>query len=138
MFFLRPETNAEILSSSPNHLVTLPLTKIYYKSNCATSLTALRLLKKKSKEPVQKIEYLVNVPTADELKAILQMLGMRAAEFIRRKEPLFKAQYEGKEFSEDEWIQIMLDNPILIDRPIVIKDGKAILCRPSEKVLDLF
>jgi arsenate reductase (glutaredoxin) len=124
------------------HIVSYPqtpvVTTIYYKANCATSLTALRLLKKNSKEAIQKIEYLVDVPSENELKKILKLLGMKASEFIRKKEPLYKEKFEGKEFSEAEYIKIMLENPILIDRPIVIKDGKAILCRPSEKVLELF
>jgi arsenate reductase len=101
-------------------------------------LTALQLLKKNSKEPIEKIEYLVDVPSEKELKGILALLGMKASEFIRKKEPLYKEKYEGKKFSEAEWIKVMVENPILIDRPIVIKDGKAVLCRPSEKVLELF
>ncbi len=112
--------------------------KIYFKSNCATSLTALRLLKKKAKEPIERIEYLVNVPSKNELKEIIRMLGLKPSEFIRKKEPLYQETYEGKNFSEDEWIKIMLENPILIDRPVVIKDGKAMLCRPAEKVLEIF
>jgi len=114
------------------------MTKIYYKINCATSLTALQLLKQKAKEPIEKVEYLVDVPSEKELKEIIQLLGMKPSEFIRKKEPLYKEKYEGKKFSEDEWIRIMIENPILIDRPIVIRDGKALLCRPSEKVLELF
>ena len=112
--------------------------KIYYKANCATSLEAIRLLKKNSKEPIEKIEYLINVPTESELKEILGMLGMTAGEFIRKKEPLYKEKFEAKKFSENELLRIMIENPILIDRPIVIKDGKALLCRPSEKVLEFF
>lgn len=118
-----------------NHLISV--IKFYYKSNCATSLTALRLLKKNAKEPIEKIEYLVDVPSAKELKEILKLLGKKPSEFIRKKEHLYKEKYEGKKFSEDEWIKVMVDNPILIDRPILIKDGKAILCQPSEKVLEL-
>ncbi|MEO8088258.1 MAG: ArsC/Spx/MgsR family protein [Bacteroidota bacterium] len=114
------------------------MTTIYYKANCATSLTTLQLLKKNSKDPIEKIEYLVDVPTEKELKNILKLLGMKAADFIRKKEPLYKENYEGKKFSEEEWIKIMLENPILIDRPVAIKDGKAVLCRPAEKVLELF
>ena len=112
--------------------------KLYYKINCATSLTTLQLLKQKSKEPIEKIEYLVNVPSESELKEILLLLGMKPSAFIRKKEPLYKEKFEGKNFTEDEWIRIMIENPILIDRPIVIKDGKATLCRPAEKVLELF
>jgi len=84
-----------------------------------------------------KTEYLVDVPSATELKNIVALLGLKPSEFIRKKEPLFKEKFEGKNLSEDEWIQVMIENPILIDRPVVIKDDKAILCRPSEKVLEL-
>jgi len=114
------------------------LIQILYKPNCATSISTLQLLKKNSKEEIEKIEYLVDVPSEKELKEILKLLGMKASEFIRKKEPLFKEKFEGKKFSESEWINVMRENPILIDRPVVIKDGKAILCRPSEKVLELF
>lgn len=112
--------------------------RIYFKANCATSITTLQLLKKHTKEEIEKIEYLVDVPSAKELKEILHLLGMKASEFIRKKEPLFKEKFEGKKLSESEWIKIMVENPILIDRPIVIRDGKAVLCRPAEKVLGLF
>lgn len=112
--------------------------KIYFKANCATSIATLQLLKKNTKEEIEKIEYLVDVPSEKELKDIIKQLGMKASEFIRKKEPLFKEKFEGKKLSESEWINVMRENPILIDRPVVIKDGKAILCRPSEKVLELF
>jgi arsenate reductase (glutaredoxin) len=47
-------------------------------------------------------------------------------------------KFEGKNYREAEWIKIMVNNPVLIDRPVVIKDGKALLCRPAEKVHELF
>ena len=112
--------------------------RIYHKSNCATSIGTLRLLKKVAKEPIEKIEYLTDVPSEKELKEILKLLQMKAAGFIRKKEPLYKEKYEGKKLSEAGWIKVMHENPILIDRPVVIKDGRAILCRPAEKVLELF
>ena len=112
--------------------------KVYYKSNCATSITTLQLLRKQTKEEIIKIEYLVDVPSIGEIKEILKLLGMKASEFIRKKEPLYKEKYEGKKQSEAEWIRVMHENPILIDRPVVIKDGKAVLCRPPLKVMELF
>ncbi len=95
-------------------------------------------MKKATKEPIEKIEYLVDVPSEKDLKIILKLLGLKASEFIRKKESLYKEKYEGKKISEGEWTKVMLENPILIDRPVVIKDGKAILCKPAEKVLELF
>lgn len=112
--------------------------KIYFKANCATSIATLQLLKKNTKEEIEKIEYLVDVPSEKELKDIIKQLGMKASEFIRKKEPLYKEKYEGEKLTEAGWIKIMVENPILIDRPVVIRDGQAVLCRPSEKVLELF
>jgi arsenate reductase (glutaredoxin) len=109
---------------------------IYYKSNCATSIETLRLMKKSTSEKIEKIEYLVNTPTASELKEVIKMLGMTAHEFLRKKEPLYKEKYEGKKLTEAQWIKVMVENPILIERPVVIRDGKAIIARPPESVVE--
>ncbi len=111
--------------------------RIYHKANCSTSLETLRLLKQNTKEHIEVIEYLTATPTAKELKEILKMLGMKALEFLRKKEPLYKEKYEGKNLTEAQWIKVMTENPILIERPVIIKDGKAIIARPPEKVLEL-
>ena len=84
------------------------------------------------------IEYLVKVPTEKEIKEILKLLGMKAEDLVRKKESLYKEKYEGKKFSNSEWITILSKNPILIQRPIIVKDGKAIIGRPPDKVFELF
>jgi len=94
-------------------------------------------MKKNTDEKIEKIEYLVETPSPKEIKEILDMLGMKAEDLVRKKEPLYKEKYEGKKFSNSEWIKILSKNPILIERPIVVKDGKAIIGRPVEKILDL-
>jgi len=111
--------------------------KVYFKPNCATCQTALGLLKKNTTEDFELIEYLVETPSPKEIKEILKMLGMKAEQLVRKKEPLYKEKYEGKKISESEWIKIMVENPILIDRPIVVKDGKAIIGRPPERILEI-
>ena len=111
--------------------------KVYFKPNCATCQTALGLLKKNAKEDFELIEYLVETPSQKEIKEILKMLGMKAEQLVRKKEPLYKEKYEGKKISESEWIKILVENPILIDRPIVVKDGKAIIGRPPERILEI-
>jgi arsenate reductase len=111
--------------------------KVYFKPNCATCQTALGLLKKNAKEDFELIEYLVETPSQKEIKEILKMLGMKAEQLVRKKEPLYKAKYEGKKISESEWIKILVKNPILIERPIVVKDGKAIIGRPPERILEI-
>ena len=103
---------------------------IYYKSNCATSIETLRLLKKNTNDNIEKIEYLINTPTASELKEVIKMLGMTAHEFLRKKEPLYKEKFADKKLTEAQWIKVMIENPILIERPVIIKYGKAIIARP--------
>jgi arsenate reductase len=111
--------------------------KVYFKPNCATCRTALSLLKNNTDEEMELIEYLVETPSAKEIKEILQMLGMKAEDLVRKKEHLYKEKYERKKISNDEWIKIMVKNPILIERPIVVKDGKALIGRPPEKILEI-
>jgi arsenate reductase (glutaredoxin) len=111
--------------------------KVYFKPNCATCQTALKLMKANTKEEIQTVEYLVETPSQKEIREILKMLGMKAEQLVRKKEPLYKEKYAGKKISNSEWIKILNENPILIERPIVVKDGKAIIGRPIETILDL-
>ncbi len=110
--------------------------RVYFKPNCATCQTALKLIKNNSEEELELIEYLVETPSAKEIKEILKMLGMKAEQLVRKKESLYKEKYEGKKISEAEWINIMVKNPILIERPILVQDGKAIIGRPIETIID--
>ena len=112
--------------------------KVYFKPTCATCKTALALIKKNAKEKPELIEYLVKVPTQKEIREILKMLGIKAEDLVRKKERLYKEKYEGKKISNTEWLKILSKHPILIERPIIVKDGKAIIGRPPEKVLELF
>ncbi|MFI5218175.1 MAG: ArsC/Spx/MgsR family protein [Bacteroidia bacterium] len=111
--------------------------KVYFKPNCATCQTALKLMRDNTKEKFEKIEYLVATPSEEEIKEILKMLGMKAEQLVRKKEPLYKENYEGKKISNSEWIKILHENPILIERPIVVKGNKAIIGRPIEKILKI-
>lgn len=110
--------------------------KIYFKANCATCQSALKLMRDHTKEKFVKTEYLVEVPSEKEIKEILKMLGMKAEDLVRKKEPLYKEKYEGKKITSAQWIKILHQNPILIERPIVVKDGKAIIGRPIEKIIE--
>jgi len=110
--------------------------KVYFKANCATCITALQTIRKNRKEKFEKVEYLVDTPTVEQLKEIVDMIGIRAEQLVRKKEPLYKEMYEGKEIRDEEWLQIMHDNPILIERPILVMDGKAVIGRPVETIID--
>jgi arsenate reductase len=108
-----------------------------YKPTCSTCRTALSLLKEHTDETIETTEYLIEVPTEDDIRSLIKMLGIKAEQLVRKKEKLYKEKFEGKKLSEAQWIKILHKNPILIERPIVIKGKKAILGRPAEKVLDI-
>jgi arsenate reductase len=112
--------------------------KVYFKSTCSTCRTALDLIKKRTKEDYELVEYTVDVPSEKEIKEILKMLDIKAEQLVRKKERLYKEKYEGKKISNSEWIRILHKNPILIERPIVVRDGVAIIGRPVERILELF
>lgn len=107
--------------------------KIYHNPRCSKSRQTLQIIKDAGAE-VEIIEYLNEVPTQDELAAILIKLGMNAEDILRKGEDIFKQNYKGKTFSNDEWIKIMVENPKLIERPIIVKGNKAVLGRPPENV----
>ena len=109
---------------------------IYHNPRCTKSRETLALLEKKKAKP-EIIEYLKTPPTAKELKAILKKLGMKAEDLVRKQEVLFAVKFKGKNFTEEKWIGVLLKNPSLIERPIVVKGNKAVIGRPPENVLNL-
>lgn len=109
---------------------------IYHNPRCSKSRQTLQLINENNVD-VQIIEYLNNIPTESELRAILDKLGLEAKDILRKGETIFKEEYKGKTLSNDEWIVAMVKHPKLIERPIVVKDNKAILGRPPENVLQL-
>jgi arsenate reductase len=110
--------------------------KIYHNPRCSKSRETLDIIVKNGHE-VEIIEYLKNAITFSELKDILVRLHLKAEQIIRKNEALYKEKFKGKSFNEDEWITILIENPVLIERPIVIKGNKGILGRPPENVLSL-
>ncbi|OKL41747.1 arsenate reductase (glutaredoxin) [Pontibacter flavimaris] len=110
--------------------------KIYHNTRCSKSRHALELINQAGQE-VEVVEYLKTPPTAQELRDILQKLHMTPEQLLRKGEAVYKEKYKGQELSDEEWIQAMVENPVLIERPIVVKGNKAVLGRPPEKVQDL-
>jgi arsenate reductase len=109
---------------------------IYHNNMCGKSRQTLELIKNSGKE-VEIVEYLKDIPSEKLLKEIIVKLGIRPEDLIRKGEPLFKEKFKGKSYSDEEWIKIMVENPILIERPIVVDGNKAIIGRPPEKVLEI-
>jgi arsenate reductase len=83
------------------------------------------------------VNYLDSVPTKEELKEMLKMLGISARELMRTKEDIYKTLDLRNENDEEKLIEAMVENPKLIERPIVIKDGKAAIGRPIENIIEL-
>ena len=110
--------------------------KIYHNPRCTKSRETLNLIREKGVEP-QIVEYLKTSPTAKELKEVLSKLKLKPQDIIRKGEDIYKEKYKGKELSDDEWIAAMVENPVLIERPIVVSGNKAVLGRPPENVLEL-
>lgn len=106
---------------------------IYHNNRCSKSRCALELIEKRTKD-IEIVEYLTSPPSENELKIILRKLGVKAEDIVRRKEPIFKEKFEGKKFTEAQWIKVLCKNPILIERPIVVRGNKAVIGRPTENL----
>ncbi len=110
-------------------------TKIYHNPRCSKSRATLQLLKDHQIK-VDVIEYLKTPPKAVELADILTMLGLTARELMRKKEAEYRTVgADNPMLTEAELIDLMVAHPKLIERPIVVKDGDAIIGRPPENVL---
>lgn len=109
---------------------------IYHNPRCRKSRETLNILNEKSVE-VEVIEYLKAPPSKKDLELIVELLDIKPEELIRKTEKIFKEQYKGKSLTAEDWLQVMVDNPILMERPIVICNNKAVIGRPPEKVLDI-
>ncbi len=107
--------------------------KIYHNPRCRKSREGLEFLESSNKE-FEVVRYLDNVPTQEELKTIIGYLGISAEELVRKSEAIWKEKYKGKSLSESEIISAMVQNPKLIERPIIIKGEKAVIGRPAEKI----
>ncbi len=110
--------------------------KIFHNTRCGKSRCALQIIEK-SGQAFEIVEYLKNPPTKAELREILAILGKRPLEIIRQKEPVFEESFKGQTHSDEEWIKIMVAHPILIERPIVVLDGKAWVAREEQSLEEI-
>ena len=111
--------------------------RIYYNPKCSKCRLSMQLLNDNDISP-DVVEYLNQPPTIAELREILDLLSLTPRELMRQHEAPYKALNLGDDsLSQDELIQAMVDNPVLIERPIVIKGNKAAIGRPPEKILDI-
>jgi arsenate reductase len=111
--------------------------RVYHNSRCSKSRSALALLEQHG-EPFEVIHYLETPPSADELKTLLSQLGITARQLLRTGEDAYRELgLANSSLSDDALIAAMMEHPRLIERPIVAANGKAVIGRPPEKVLDI-
>jgi len=111
---------------------------IYHNPRCGKSREVLKIIEKLENVEIEIVEYLKNIPTKEELKKLLAKLNLKAEDIVRKNEALYKERYKGLQLNEEEWIKVLCENPILIERPIVVKNNKAVIGRPPENVYQLF
>ena len=109
---------------------------IYHNPRCSKSREALELLQANGIKP-KVIEYMKDVPSEREMEMILMKLHMPAEKLVRKTEAIYKEKFKGLEMNEHEWVRIMREYPQLIERPIVVTEKGALICRPPEKLYDI-
>lgn len=107
--------------------------KIYHNPRCAKSRAGLEYLKSKSVE-FEVCDYLKNGLSVDELKDILLKTNLKPVDLVRTQEDYYKKELKGRNFTDDEWIRIVIDNPKLLKRPIVVDRYKAVIALPAENI----
>ena len=109
---------------------------LWHNPRCSKSRNAATLLEEKGVE-AEVVKYLDTPPSKEEIRAVLKMLGISARELMRTKEAIYKELGLKEVEDEEKLIEAMAENPKLIERPVVIKDGKAAIGRPIENIIEL-
>lgn len=109
---------------------------IYHNPRCSKSREGLMHLENSGKE-FRKILYLEDELSVEELTEIIQKLNILPLELVRKNEAIWKENYKDKKLSDSEIIKIMIENPKLIERPIVVNGDLAVIGRPTEKINEI-
>jgi len=112
------------------------MTKIYHNPRCSKSRQGLAILEESGK-PFEIVKYLDDNLSAEALTEIIYLLGIKPIELVRKNEAIWKSDFKGKTLSDTDVIEAMVNNPKLIERPIVIKGKKAVIGRPPSLILDI-
>ena len=109
---------------------------VYHNTRCTKSREACSILEHKG-VAFNTVEYLKTPLNQEEIKALLKKLNLKAEELVRKKEPLFLEKFASKKYTEAQWLKILTANPILIERPILVKGNKAIIGRSVERITEI-
>ena len=110
--------------------------KIYHNPRCSKSRQGLAILEESKKE-FTIVKYLNETLNETELKEIISLLNIAPIDLVRKNESIWKENYKGKDLTDDEIVTAMVENPKLIERPIVIHDKKAVIGRPPQKISEI-
>jgi arsenate reductase (glutaredoxin) len=110
---------------------------IFHNARCKKSRAGLQYVKDRTSD-FEVIEYLKTPLTREELRLLFMRLNKKPQEMVRPQEAIYKSNFKGKNFTDEEWLTIILDNPKLLKRPIVVKENKAVWGDPVEELEILF
>ena len=110
---------------------------IFHNPNCSTSRQVLAAIREAGFDPVV-VDYLKKPYTREQLAGLLQAMGMKASEVLRRKGDLYAELAQARpDRSEAEWLELMVQHPVLVERPIVVTPRGTVLCRPKERLAEV-
>lgn len=110
---------------------------IYHNPRCGKSRDCVRHFEALNEE-IKIVLYLQSPLDREGITTLLQQLNCTAMQLVRTKEPLWIANYKGKALAENEIINALVQHPILMERPVVVKGNKAVIARPLERIVELF
>jgi len=111
-------------------------TVIYYNPRCGTCQKVLAILEARKLHP-RRVEYLKTPPTEQELDDLLQKLNLPPEGLARKKEAVYAEKVAGRTLSRAQWLKLFHENPVLIERPVVVIGNRAVIARPPEKVHEI-
>jgi len=109
---------------------------VWHNNRCGKSREALNRLEEKG-IPFSIRSYMQEKPGIDELKSVLEKLGLKPADWVRKKESIYGELFAGRTPGDEELLKAMSEYPQLIERPVVIKGNKAVIARPAERLDEL-
>jgi len=110
---------------------------VYHNPRCKKSRAGLQFIKDRT-EDFTVVEYLKNPLSREDLKLIFMKLNKKPLEMLRTQEAIYKSDFKGKNFTDEEWLEIIIENPKLLKRPIIAKNNKAVWGDPVENIEVLF